>query len=108
MSKSEKDTRADSITITTAHSAKGLEWIKVYVMDISQGNFTECRQDQWQINDEQIRLLYVTVSRAMEELVLIHQNIILSSKKEKRMDSILEKIVWAEGEELFERSLMVF
>lgn len=93
---SKNSSRGDNkaITITTAHSSKGLEWEKVYIMDISANNFTECRQDMFEINDEQIRLLYVAVSRAKDELVLIYQSHTLNGVK-KNMDKVLTKI-WAQ------------
>lgn len=92
LSKSERDKYVESVTITTAHSSKGLEWEKVYIMDVSKNNFTECREDMFQLEDEQIRLLYVAISRAKEELILIHQNQLVTSKKIKPMDPIIEEI----------------
>ena len=104
LSRSERDRYVDSITITTAHSSKGLEWTKVYLMDVSKGNFTECREDMFELNDEQIRLLYVAISRAKEQLVLIHQNQILSSKKIKPLDPIIEEIL-SDNPDLFKQKI---
>lgn len=105
LSRSERDKYVDSLTITTAHSSKGLEWERVYIMDVSKHNFTECREDMFELEDEQIRLLYVAISRAKEKLILIHQNQLVTSKKIKPLDPIIEEIQNM-NKELFKSSVM--
>lgn len=105
LSRSERDKFVDSLTITTAHSSKGLEWENVYIMDLSKHNFTECREDLFELNDEQIRLLYVSISRAKDRLILIHQNQLVTSKKIKPLDPIIEEIE-EDNPDLFLRKIL--
>ncbi len=81
---------ANVLTITTAHTSKGLEWNRVIIMDVSKNNFTENIMDNCMLNDEQIRLLYVAVSRARDDLKLIWQNV-KTDKKPKDLDLIIKK-----------------
>lgn len=53
----------DAVTLTTAHSSKGKEFKKVYI-DLSNFKFNEK-------DDEIIRLLFVAITRAKEELVIV-------------------------------------
>lgn len=84
------DEDANVLTITTAHSSKGLEWNRVIIMDVSKNNFTENIMDNCMLNDEQIRLLYVAISRARNDLKLIWQNV-KTDKKPKDLDLIIKK-----------------
>ena len=59
-------------------------------MDVSKNNFTENIMDNCMLNDEQIRLLYVAVSRARDDLKLIWQNV-KTDKKPKDLDLIIKK-----------------
>ena len=55
----------DYLTISTIHSAKGLEWDSVHVLAVYDGNFPACMSagTSEQI-DEERRLLYVGMTRA--------------------------------------------
>jgi len=80
------------INIITAHSSKGLEWEKVIILDIGKNTFTETREDNWMLTDEQMRLLYVSVSRAKEKLYLIYNQAFATSSKDRPMDVVLKNI----------------
>lgn len=60
-----------SVTITTIHSAKGLEWKRVYVTNLVEGSlphkFSLGSEDEI---EEERRLFYVAVTRARDTLVL--------------------------------------
>lgn len=62
----------DYVTISTIHSAKGLEWSKVFVICVNDGcipcllkNYTQ------EIIDEEVRLFHVALTRAKDRLFLI-------------------------------------
>lgn len=61
----------DAITLSTVHSAKGLEWGAVLVIDLVQNRFPSrhavLRDDDY---EEERRLLYVACTRAKSELFL--------------------------------------
>jgi hypothetical protein len=56
----------NSISLTTIHCAKGLEWKKVYLIGMNNSYFPNPRSD---INEER-RLFYVAVTRAKTELIM--------------------------------------
>ena len=57
-------------TLSTVHSAKGLEWGRVFLIGLVDGVFPSGRSlidnDAFEIEEEQ-RLFYVAVTRAKEE-----------------------------------------
>jgi DNA helicase-2/ATP-dependent DNA helicase PcrA len=59
----------DYLTLSTIHSAKGLEWDHVHVLAVYDGNFPACMAagTSEQI-DEERRLLYVAMTRARRTL----------------------------------------
>lgn len=59
------------ITISTIHSAKGLEWKKVFVLRVMDGAFPSKNGD----DAEERRLFYVAVTRAQESLTLFTSGI---------------------------------
>ena len=78
--KDEKDGGA-KVTLSTAHSSKGLEWRTVFVLEVNCDNWPAAmatrglnkmppaaRQD---ILDEERRLLYVAITRAKDEVYLL-------------------------------------
>jgi superfamily I DNA/RNA helicase len=63
------DTRP--LVLSTIHSAKGLEWDAVFVMGVADGHLPisysyQSEEDQ----EEERRLLYVSITRAKQELFL--------------------------------------
>jgi DNA helicase-2/ATP-dependent DNA helicase PcrA len=72
----DKDTNDDDVeylTLSTVHSAKGLEWGRVFLIGLVDGVFPSSRSfdegDGGDIEEEK-RLLYVAVTRAKEELIM--------------------------------------
>jgi DNA helicase-2/ATP-dependent DNA helicase PcrA len=57
-----------NITLTTIHSSKGLEWDDVYLFNWDDGSFIRDKKEEAQ------RLVYVSVSRAKENLVIMSRN----------------------------------
>ncbi|MFA4944494.1 MAG: ATP-dependent helicase [Lentisphaeria bacterium] len=59
------------LTLSTIHSAKGLEWRRVYLLQLVEGALPAgpSQEDAAKVEEER-RLLYVAMTRAKEELVL--------------------------------------
>ncbi len=66
------DPRADAVTLTTLHTAKGLEFRVVFIAGVEDGlmPYTGTRDDV-DIEEER-RLFYVGMTRARDELYLLH------------------------------------
>jgi DNA helicase-2/ATP-dependent DNA helicase PcrA len=61
----------DYLTLSTIHSAKGLEWDSVHVLAVYDGNFPACMSaGTTESIDEERRLLYVGMTRARRTLHL--------------------------------------
>jgi DNA helicase-2/ATP-dependent DNA helicase PcrA len=67
------DDKKNSVTLMTIHAAKGLEFSTVFVSGLEQGLFPLIRMDDDsdQIEEER-RLFYVAVTRAMERVYLLN------------------------------------
>jgi len=66
--RTEKNELTERITITTIHSSKGLEWNTVFYMNAGGEKFKRDKEEEAQ------RLIYVTVSRAKENLYILSEN----------------------------------
>jgi DNA helicase-2/ATP-dependent DNA helicase PcrA len=58
------------LTVSTVHSAKGLEWYAVFIPHMLEGLFPSNRATDIEEMEEERRLFYVACSRAKEELYL--------------------------------------
>jgi DNA helicase II / ATP-dependent DNA helicase PcrA len=67
------DEASEAVTLMTLHSAKGLEFPVVFVVGLEEGVFPHSRSffDPQQLEEER-RLMYVGMTRAREELYLVH------------------------------------
>jgi DNA helicase II / ATP-dependent DNA helicase PcrA len=62
----------DYLTLTTVHSAKGMEWDVVYVLNVVDGSFpSEFSTGKTELIEEERRLLYVCLTRARDDLHLM-------------------------------------
>lgn len=75
-SKAEAEKEDGVVTISTIHSAKGLEWPRVFVTNIFEGSLPH----QWSSSEKEVeeerRLFYVAVTRARDALTLCVPNMI--------------------------------
>jgi DNA helicase-2/ATP-dependent DNA helicase PcrA len=73
------DPEDEWLTVSTIHSAKGLEWHSVFLVNLNAGRFPTW-QSMTSENDfeEERRLLYVAVTRAKENLFLLKPEEILT------------------------------
>ena len=65
----------DCVSLMTMHSAKGLEFPYVFIVGMEEGMFPSYRVMMYGTNDdmeEERRLCYVGITRAKEELFLVH------------------------------------
>ena len=72
---SDQDTISDDrglVTLMTLHNAKGLEFRAVFVIGMEEGIFPHARSIEEQGIEEERRLCYVGMTRAMERLTLTH------------------------------------
>lgn len=61
------------LTLSTIHSAKGLEWNSVFVISVNEGNIPSARsQGSKGMVEEERRLLYVACTRAKDTLILTY------------------------------------
>lgn len=66
-----REDRTDAVNLSTIHQAKGLEWKVVFLIGLAEGMFPS----SWAMNEpegieEERRLFYVGITRAMDELFL--------------------------------------
>jgi DNA helicase-2/ATP-dependent DNA helicase PcrA len=62
----------DYLVLSTVHSAKGMEWDTVYVLNVVDGSFpSEFATGRAETIEEERRLLYVAMTRAKDDLALV-------------------------------------
>jgi superfamily I DNA/RNA helicase len=66
----EKETQGDAVTLITMHSCKGLEFPHVFVVGLEDGLLPHSRSKLEGTLDEERRLFYVAITRAMQTLRL--------------------------------------
>ena len=74
----ENKAEADAVTLITMHSCKGLEFPHVFIVGLEDGLLPHSRSKVEGTLDEERRLFYVAITRAMESLTMSH---CLSRKK---------------------------
>lgn len=69
----EQTSIGDRLTLSTVHSAKGLEWAQVYIIWVMEGYFPSARANaNSDAIEEERRLMYVAATRAKDELTLCY------------------------------------
>jgi len=70
-----KDTDVDKVTLSTIHSAKGLEWKYVFLAGCNEKILPLYQKSLEKLKkDDELRLFYVAVSRAKDFLIITHSN----------------------------------
>ena len=64
------------LTLSTVHSAKGLEWHSVFVLSVADGRFPSAYSVDEDDLEEERRLFYVACTRARENLILSYPAVI--------------------------------
>jgi superfamily I DNA/RNA helicase len=68
----EEENTGDAVTLITMHSCKGLEFPHVFIVGMEDGLLPHTRSKAEGTLDEERRLLYVAVTRAMQTLAISH------------------------------------
>ena len=68
----EKENTSDAVTLITMHSCKGLEFPHVFIVGLEDGLLPHSRSKVEGTMDEERRLFYVAVTRAMQTLAISH------------------------------------
>ena len=87
----EKNNKVDSVTFATLHSAKGLEFDRVYLIDANEGMMPYKKAVLKQDVEEERRLFYVGMTRAKKKLT------ICSVKKMRGKDTEISRFVAEAG-----------
>lgn len=66
------DSAAQAITLLTIHAAKGLEFTHVFLLGAEEGVLPHIRKNKATDFDEERRLFYVAVTRAAQQLDVLH------------------------------------
>ncbi len=64
--------QAGRLVLSTVHSAKGLEWEHVFVINLAEGKFPSAMAQTPEEIEEERRLLYVAATRAKKHLYLVY------------------------------------
>jgi superfamily I DNA/RNA helicase len=68
----EKESQGDAVTLITMHSCKGLEFPRVHIVGLEDGLLPHSRSKVEGTLDEERRLFYVAITRAMHSLSISH------------------------------------
>ena len=83
---SEEEKSEDSLIISTIHSAKGLEWKIVFLIDCVEGTFpSRVKEYGSEEDEEELRCFYVAITRAKDNLYIF-------SPKFKMKNGFLDRV----------------
>jgi superfamily I DNA/RNA helicase len=68
----DNEEHGDAVTLITMHSCKGLEFPRVHIVGLEDGLLPHSRSKVEGTLDEERRLFYVAITRAMQTLVISH------------------------------------
>ena len=96
---SSSNAKEDALTISTIHSAKGLEWKVVFILDCIDGKFPsdkgaaamtrEALEEHEEELEEEKRIFYVAVTRCKEDLYLMYPQYNIFTHTENNLSEYL-------------------
>lgn len=70
------DRETEFMTVSTIHSAKGLEWKVVFVLSVNEGRIPSAKSAESEESiEEERRLLYVACTRAKDTLIMTYPDV---------------------------------
>ena len=96
-----KNKYKNAVFLSTIHSSKGLEFDKVYMLDLVDGQFPstksigEHEQENNALMEEEVRLFYVGITRAKRQLELLSFS--RANKKKSMPSRFVHQIMLAKG-----------
>lgn len=83
-----------AITLSTIHSAKGLEWDAVWLLGAGSRQLPHPRSEEISSIAEERRLCYVAVTRPREELVISYPGVTWQKKAQRGCPFLPEETAW--------------
>jgi DNA helicase-2/ATP-dependent DNA helicase PcrA len=77
-----KEDTVDRLVLSTVHSAKGLEWNTVFIINLAEGKFPVSQALQGEQWEEERRLLYVAATRAKRRLYMTYPREVMSADRQ--------------------------
>lgn len=75
------DGEDEFVTVSTIHSAKGLEWNTVFIIWVNEGRIPSARSAESEASlEEERRLLYVACTRAKERLIMSYPTLLIEGE----------------------------
>lgn len=75
------DDQSECLVLSTVHSAKGLEWDTVFIINVAEGQFPSSHSMPGEQQEEERRLLYVAATRAKRRLFCTYPREVMSPDK---------------------------
>lgn len=95
----------DLLVLSTVHQAKGLEWSHVFVIRLVEDSFPNRRaMDEEGGEEEERRIFYVAVSRAMNELTLVYPSTVSRGSYDPMVFTSPSRFLGEIDKDLFERA----
>ena len=67
-----QENKREGVVVSTLHAVKGLEYDKVYIMNVNEGSIPYRKAVLAEALEEERRLFYVGMTRAKKELMLCY------------------------------------
>jgi len=89
--KNNTTTHKDSINVMTAHASKGLEFRVVFIIGLQEGLFPHYKSMSDELIEEERRLMYVAMTRAIERLYLCSLSVDHGKRESRFVDEATKK-----------------
>ncbi|MCF6290468.1 MAG: ATP-dependent helicase [Desulfobacterales bacterium] len=87
----------DCLVLSTVHSAKGLEWDTVFIINLAEGQFPSSRVMPGPQLEEERRLLYVAATRAKQRLFCSYPRQVMSPDRKFSMATLTRFLAELDG-----------